>query len=139
MINKSKRNKVPPGAVIRYTILQIPGLVLLVFGITVINRFVSIPLWLFFIIIAAWLLKDILLFPKVWRAYDPVSIAQIERLLGKNAVVVDRLNPAGYVRIRGELWKAEVNGHGAEVNTGKTVKVSSFKGMKLIVEEIDDV
>ncbi len=138
MGKKNIKKKVPSGAIIKYILLQIPALVLLTIGMYIIKKLVDIPLWLFWTVITIWALKDLLMFPKVWRAYDSANLTQVDRLIGKNAVVVNVLNPAGYVRIDGELWKAEVKESSAEVSKGKTVKIKSVEGMKLLVEEIDN-
>lgn len=88
------------------------------------------------IIIAIWIAKDIALFPKVWKAYDSNNPSPMEQFIGMNGIVMDNLNPVGYVKVKGELWKAEIIDSSFPLKKGDEIKVSDVKGMTLIVERI---
>ena len=85
-------------------------------------------------IIAIWVAKDIAIFPKVWKAYDSNNPTPMEQLIGMDGIVMDNLNPVGYVKVKGELWKAETRDPRFPVKKGDKIKVSDVKGMTLIVE-----
>ena len=86
------------------------------------------------IIIGVWIAKDIAIFPKVWKAYDSNYPNQFEQLIGMDGIVMDELNPVGYVEVKGELWKAEITDPRFPVKKGDKIIVNGSKGMKLIVE-----
>lgn len=54
----------------------------------------------------------------------------LEAMIGCEGKVVKPLAPVGYVKVRGELWKAT---GGSEFEVGDEVVVVGFDGMKLIV------
>ena len=94
-----------------------------------------LPLWLFWSIIGFWIVKDALLFPFVWRAYDWEQTDRSRAMLGARAIARERLAPAGYVRIHGELWRAEKIGDGPPVEAGQRVKIVNVQGLTLFVEQ----
>ncbi|MBN1786636.1 MAG: nodulation protein NfeD [Candidatus Methanofastidiosa archaeon] len=56
-----------------------------------------------------------------------------EQMLNEEGVVIEALEPAGTIKIRGEIWK----GYSEEnIAVGERVKVISIKGLTLIVEKI---
>lgn len=55
----------------------------------------------------------------------------LESLIGCEGRVVKPLTPKGYVKIRGELWKAACSEH--ECKNGDEVEVIGLEGMTLIV------
>ena len=117
--------------VIKYVLLQVPSTVLLILIIIIINQILGIPSWLFWSIIIGSGIKDILLFPFVWRSYDSKSTHSI---VGAYGVAAESLSPSGYVKVHGQLWQAElVKGYNS-VDVGKIVRVIEAKGIKLIVE-----
>ena len=76
--------------------------------VIVTGHYVAVPGWLAFTIPAVWAAKDLALFPMVWRSYVSGDNDPVRQLIGLEAIVVDNLDPVGYVRVRGELWRAEV-------------------------------
>ena len=58
-------------------------------------------------IIGAWLAKDIIMFPYVWRAHDINRPGISRSMIGECGIVKKRLDPSGYIQIGGELWRAE--------------------------------
>jgi membrane-bound serine protease (ClpP class) len=53
-----------------------------------------------------------------------------EALVGSVGVVATSFNPTGYVRVRGELWKASCQ---SKLEVGDEVMVIKMEGMKLVV------
>ena len=123
-----------PGRVyLRYGLLMIPGTVVLVFILVVVQHWISIPSWLFWGIIGAWLAKDIIMFPFVWHAHDMHRPGISRSMIGACGIVKKRLNPSGYVQIGGELWQAESIEAGLPVEIGRVVQVIKMEGLKLFV------
>jgi membrane-bound serine protease (ClpP class) len=64
------------------------------------------------------------------RALDKKPMLSPEALIGCEGEVATPLNPCGYVKIKGEMWKASAE---KELKTGEAVVVRGAEGMKLIV------
>ena len=120
--------------VIKYTLLQLPALVFLALIFHVIRQWVEMPAWLIWGIIALWVVKDVVLFFFVWRAYDQNPLADANSMVGLHGVAKDRLAPSGYVEVHGELWQAEVMEGGLPVESGKGIRVRGIRGLTLIVQ-----
>jgi len=111
---------------VRYALLQLPEIALLVLALIFVQRWVSIPAWVFWWSITLWIAKDLILFPFVWRAYDWDHSGSENSLVGKPGIVQDRLAASGYIRVRGELRQAEVVGGGPPIDKGETFKVGIY-------------
>ena len=131
---KAKGSSRSPRVLIRYVVLQIPATALVVVVLVVIRRWLDLPSWFFWSLIVLWVVKDVVLYPFVWRSYDPDSSEEENSMVGELGVAEDRLDPSGYVQLRGELWKAEVVGGGTSVRRGERVRVREVKGLTLLVQ-----
>lgn len=121
----------------KYWALQIPGTVLLVVILHLLQDRLGLSTWLLWGIVGFWVGKDVALYPLVWRSYDPGYPATLHSLDGARGVATERLNPSGYVRVRGELWRARL-AHGTRpVNKGEPVQVQVTRGLTLIVIAVD--
>lgn len=119
--------------VLRYAALQIPGYVfggLLAFG--AIEWLGVEPLWAVAAGIA-WLVKDVAMFPFVWRAYATRSSGGPHDIRGRTGRVEEALDPEGRVRVGPERWRAVASG-GATLAPGTTVRVVAVDGLRLTVE-----
>ena len=56
-----------------------------------------------------------------------------EALVGEAAVVTERCDPLGRVRIKGELWRAR-SASAEAIETGATVRVLALEDLTLVVE-----
>ena len=124
-------------ALLKYTLLQLPVIVLLTIILLVIRRWVDIPLWLIWGIVAFWAVKDIIMFPVVWRAYDQSRPGDATSIVGMRGIAKDRLAPGGYIQVRGELWRAEVMEGGSSIEKGERVRVMEIEGLTLLVQAED--
>lgn len=84
-------------------------------------------------LVAAWIVKDLLIYRFVRHAYETGSATPSERLIGGLAVVERDLAPEGIVRLGHEVWAARLDGGGA-LGTGERVRVLAVEGMVLVVE-----
>ena len=116
-----------------YALLQLPALALVVMLLVILRHWIPVSPWLFWGIIVAWMATDVVLFPFVWRSYDPDLQARSEAIIGEVGVTQERLDPTGYIRVRGVLWRAEVAGGGSSIEPGKNVRVKKRRGLTLIV------
>lgn len=64
-------------------------------------------------------------------------VSGLEAMIGDTGETLDILNPAGSVRVNGEIWSAEsITG---VIDKGKKVKIKELKNLKLFVEPIDNL
>ncbi len=122
----------------KYWALQLPGTALLILILYLLRDRLEIPTWLLWSIVAGWVVKDILLYPLLWRSYDPGYPMTAHAMEGAHGVVVERLDPSGYVRVRGELWRAELADGSRPVKEGERIRVEAMKGLTLLVQREDE-
>ncbi len=128
-----KPRKISGPIYLRYVLLNIPELAAVVLILIIIEHWAVLPVWLFWGIIGLWIVKDVLLFPFVWRAYDWNRFEPSALMIGAVGIVKQRLAPSGYVRIHGELWRAEKLGQGPPIEAGQIVRVQKMEGLTVFV------
>jgi len=116
----------------RYAAFQVPETVLLVVALLLVRRWIDIPTWAFWGLIAAWVIKDLVLFPFVWKSFEPAAPA--DPMIGRTGVAEGILSPSGWIRIGGERWKAKVGDGCRPIQPGEAVRVDRVEGLTLIVE-----
>jgi membrane protein implicated in regulation of membrane protease activity len=125
------------GIVVRYALFQMPDLLILILILFALQWWMDLPVWLYGCIGGLWVIKDVLIFPFVWNAYEQPRPGETKSLIGMEGISEERLDPSGYIRIHGELWQAEVMGKKAPIERGETVLVEGVYGLTLIVQPIE--
>jgi membrane protein implicated in regulation of membrane protease activity len=121
---------------LRYAALQLPGQ-LFVLGLALSAwEWLGAPGWLAWGAPLAWAVKDALLFPFVWRAYEPDDVAT-HGVVGQIAVSEETLDPGGWVRLGPELWRVELVDGARAVQRGAKLRVLGVSGLLLRVEPLD--
>ncbi|MDY6842519.1 MAG: NfeD family protein [Thermodesulfobacteriota bacterium] len=120
--------------VIKYSLLQIPAVVLLLLILIFMQRKMDIPLWFIVGLIILWVAKDVILFPFVWRAYDYNYASDTNSMIGKQGITKGCLAPSGYIDVHGELWHAQVVEGGAPIDRGERVQVIGIDRLTLFVQ-----
>ena len=128
-----KLKQIPKAIYIRYILLNIPGLAAVILILIIIQHWVVLPGWLFWSIIVFWIVKDALLFPFVWRAYDWERPGRSRSMIGECGIAKERLAPKGYVQVHGELWRAVKTDDGPPIEIGQSVRVKKMEGLTLFV------
>lgn len=118
----------------KYWLLQLPGTAFVALILYLLRDTLGLPTWMLWSIIGIWVAKDVALYPLLWRSYDPNPIGTAHSLEGARGIAVDRLAPMGYVRVQGELWRAELTYPAAPVERGTPVRVHAVRGLTLLVE-----
>ncbi len=119
-----------------YTIYAIIGtslevvvlLVVLLWVLPLLN--IHVPWWIVVILLVVELGVSVFTYIMGRRALSQQLTFVPEFVIGSVGVVTTPLNPAGYVKVRGELWKAYCQ---SQVETGEEVVVVEMEGMKLAV------
>jgi membrane protein implicated in regulation of membrane protease activity len=117
----------------RYLLLQIPGWIVVGVVAFSLERWagldwrIALGLWV------AYFAKDFLLYPLLRPAYETDVSSGAAALVGEAGTATEDLNPNGYVRVRGELWHAELAAGVAPVRAGSRVRVRSARGLTLTV------
>jgi membrane-bound ClpP family serine protease len=124
-------------ALVKYTLLQLPVIVLITIVLFVMRQWVTIPVWLIWCIIGLWTIKDIVMFPVVWRSYDQSRPEDPTSIIGMRGITKDRLAPEGYVQVRGELWRGEVMKDSPPIEQGEYVRVIEIQGLTIFVQPED--
>ena len=86
--------------------------------------------------VSLWIIKDIILFAFVWRAYEWKGSKDVHSLIGTQGVVIERLAPSGYIRVRGELWHAETMKEAVGIQ--ENVRVQGNRGLTLLVQPCNE-
>ena len=129
----SKSRRWSPGVLGKYILLQVPSLALVIALLVILRRYYDFPLLYTWAVVVAWVAKDVILYPFVWRAYDSSPQKAMVGLTGKAKEAMD---PSGYVEIRGELWRAHVEEGSAPIRAGEMVEVGDVRGLTLIVRPV---
>ena len=119
--------------VVRYTLLQLPAIVLLILMLIFVQRWVSLPAWFIWGLIAFWIAKDVVLFPLTWHAYDRSHKGYANSMIGLQGIAENTLAPSGYIHVRGELWQAEVAQNSGPIEKGESVRIYGNRGLTLLV------
>jgi membrane protein implicated in regulation of membrane protease activity len=122
--------------VLRYALFQIPDIGILALILFVVHQWVDLSLWLVIGIVSLWMVKYVIVFSFVWRAYDKPRPGDIKSLIGTEGIAEERLDPSGYIRVHGELWRAEVIGKTIPVEKGETVLIERALGLTLLVKPV---
>jgi len=120
----------------RYVLLQAPSWALAAVVLVGLHRWGYLPAWIAAVLLLAFVVKDLALYPWLRRSYavDTRTPAE-QQLVGERAVVTQPLSPRGYVRVRGELWRAEALDPGRDIHTGAAVEVVAARGLTLVVRK----
>ena len=117
----------------RYTAFQVPGWLLASASAYWLYNTIDVPPWVAACLPLAWVIKDYALYPFLRFAYEADQRRPIERLIGVEGAAVEPLAPDGYVRVRGELWRARRIPPDDAVSTGDAVEVVGVEGAMLLV------
>jgi membrane protein implicated in regulation of membrane protease activity len=122
--------------IVRYTLFQIPDLILLSLGLAAAVRWWNLPVLAAYGLVALWIAKDVIMYPILRVAYESGGSSGVDAIHGALGVVTQPLGPSGYVRLGSELWKAELLCDSGTVSVGSAVRVVEIRGLTLVVEVV---
>lgn len=112
---------------------QVPGWLLGGLVLTFAVAVLDLPSWIVPAGIAVLAARDVALYPAMHAVFRPPPAP---RPIGARGVAVEPLEPAGYVRVDGELWRAETSG--GAVPAGGSIVVHDAHGLTLVVARATD-
>jgi membrane-bound ClpP family serine protease len=125
---------VPPLA--RYVLFQLPGWGIVGLLLVWLWPRTGLDDWLGAAVLTAWVAKDLALYPLLRRAYEPTVETGGALLIGLEGVSRTRLDPAGYIAVRGELWRARISAGTPPIDEGTPVVVAGAAGLELSVAPV---
>jgi len=132
MLSKETKQRI----VLRYGLYQIPDMVIFVLILFLLRKWVDLSLWLYIGLVSLWMVKYVLAFTFVWPAYNKPRPGDVKSLIGTEGIAEERLDPSGYIRVHGELWRAEVIGKTIPIEKGQTVLIERACGLTLLVKPV---
>jgi membrane protein implicated in regulation of membrane protease activity len=127
-----------PPVLAKYLLFQLPGWALAGIALGVLVRVWDLSPGTALLLFAFWVAKDFALYPLLRSAYAGGHRDGAEALVGALGTARERLDPAGYVRVGAELWRAEVSPDRAPLESGAAVRVCSVRNLTLHVEPVRD-
>jgi len=124
-------------SVVRYALSQIPDTAVLILILIALRYWLDLPAWIMWGLVVIWVVKDILMFPLVWKTYDSTAFKGPHSMIGRRGAAEEQLAPTGHIRVSDELWKAEVIG-GRVIEKGEPVRIRGIRGLILLVEHEDE-
>ena len=122
----------------RYWAMQLPGIVIVLLVASFLAPDLGWSHSVVWMAVAAWIVKDAILYLIVWRAYDPGYLVPFPyRMEGAVGVALHRIDRCGTVRVWGELWHAELVPSAPPIAPGQRIRVSAAQGMTLFVEALE--
>jgi membrane protein implicated in regulation of membrane protease activity len=119
----------------KYWLLQLPAIGLVLLLMLALQQNLAWPRWIVWTVVGLWVMKDAILYPVLWRCYDLADPGALPYpIVGAQGVAVAHIDPAGLVRIWGELWQAELVRGARRIAPGERVQVSARRGLTLLVE-----
>lgn len=118
----------------KYLLLQLPGWLVAAVVLSLLKRWVDLPLWAAVALFLLWVIKDLILFPLLRPAYESDGKGGVERLIGAQGIAEERLAPSGYIRVGGELWRAEALRADRPIPPGSRVRVQAVRGLTLLIQ-----
>ena len=125
-------------ALLRYTLFQIPDLILFSLALAAAVRWWNLSVSAAFLIIGLWIVKDVVLFPLLKVSYETDGPNASDRLSGAGGITKEVLDPRGYVRVGSELWQAELDGASTCLGAGEAIRVLEVRGLELRVEALPE-
>ncbi len=122
---------------VKYTLYQIPDTALAFLVLWILVEWAGVSPRLAGSLAILWILKDILMFPVLWRSFGGTDASDPHSFVGAEGLVTKTCGPDGYVRVRGETWKAESEERGTVIDAGVRVVVTGNQGLTLYVKPKD--
>ena len=121
---------------LRYLLIQLAGWALLGLVLLALHQWLDLSPSIAWAVLGLMVVKDLVLYPWARDADDdrPGRWGGVDGVVGRRGLVVEALDPTGWVVVAGERWAAE-SVTGASIREGGGVIVLDVKGLTLSVSE----
>jgi membrane protein implicated in regulation of membrane protease activity len=121
--------------------MQVPGLLIVLIGMALAWPLTGWPIWAAGLCVAAWIAKDLVLYPFVRSAYEGPAPTGAAQLIGSRTRSACRLGPGdeGWVQVRGERWRVRAADGSEPIEAGAEVVVAAAQGLLLTVAPATEV
>ena len=120
----------------RYLVFQVPGWLIAAVVLLGLSHWKLLSPWLGIVVFFAWVLKDLLFYPLLRRAYQTNVKTGLQALVGARGFAHDDLSPKGFVRVQGELWSARALPTSEVIAAGTEVEIVSAERMTVFVRTV---
>jgi membrane-bound ClpP family serine protease len=117
--------------VARYALFQVPGWAVAAILAEIAVLWLGVSAWIAWGGVALWVAKDAVMFPLVRRAYE--RGAATHGHVGERGVADGAIDPAGWVRVGHERWRARLAPGAGAIEAGAPVQVIAIDGLELRV------
>lgn len=117
----------------KYALFQVPGWLVVGALAWAAHRWLGLHAWLALGALAAFVVKDVVLFRFVRDAYAVSPRPAAQGLLGARGLAENPIAPEGYVRVGPERWRARLAPGAPPISAGASVRVVSLEGLTLRV------
>jgi membrane protein implicated in regulation of membrane protease activity len=120
---------------VRYLLYQLPGTAVAAIALWALHVWLGLSGVIALALLGLWVAHELVLYPFVKGAYEDRESGMVgaAKLLDASAVAHDDLDPHGYVRLRGELWRARLSDDTPTVRAGERVVVHDVTRLTLVV------
>jgi membrane protein implicated in regulation of membrane protease activity len=121
----------------RYLLWQLPSWIVAALVLVWLIRAIDLSPWVAAVVFGLFICKDLALYPAMRGVFSPSPFRA--RPIGARGEAIEPLNPVGYVRVNGELWRGEACDPDRPIAAGSRVIVRDGHGLTLIVEHAESV
>ena len=120
---------------VKYLIYQVPGWVLIIVILIALRHWLELSPRIAIVVFLLWVIKDFALYPLLRKSFEPSGETPLEQMIGLQGVAKERIDPRGYIQVRGELWHAQIPPGGDPIPAGRKIRVVGADGIKLIITD----
>jgi len=84
-------------------LFQIPGLSILILVSLFFLYVVEVPVWAIWMLVGAWIIKELVTVPFTWRLYIRPRMSPTELMIDQYGVAMEKPDPKGFVQFHSEL------------------------------------
>jgi membrane-bound ClpP family serine protease len=118
----------------RYLLFETPGWIVAAAVLALLVHMGELGARTAWVLLAVFVAKDFALYPVLRVGYQPSAPDGSASLIGALGTARERLDPAGWVRVGAELWRAELARGHPPIEAGAPVRVVAVEALTLRVE-----
>ena len=121
----------------RYLLFQVPGWLVVSAVMGFLHSAAEVSATVGVGVVGFMVALDFGLYPLFRHSYTSRAQVGVEALSGTKGKVVRSLSPEGFVRVRGERWRARTLEPDGRAEEGETVEIMDARGLTLLVRPLE--